>query len=348
MTILEYLDEYGDKTFNELSFNDIDNLILSQLSYLTLAGIVPSLYEKGIKLEEACVKYFKKFSQDDINREWYLIPKVSNLFKKMADTNRYKDTILYNYVNIVDNKKQFGALSIRLNDNSVYISYEGTDDTMVGWKEDFKMACNYPVPSQMLAVKYLNRTVRLSDKVVRIGGHSKGGNLAISAAMGCHFYVRSKIKMIYNNDGPGFLKEQVLSYKYNRISSRIKMFVPKQSIIGMLMYHNTEYNVIKSNGIGIFAHDAFNWQVINGKFVDDKISVKSKKIQINLNKFLDKLSISQRQEVVEAIFAIFEDNDIKFTNDIKFNKVFDMFKSLKNIDKDIRKEIFELLKIILI
>ena len=341
MTIDSYLNKYGDKSFNEFKFNNIDNIILSQLSYLRLGGIVPSMYEKGILLEEASNIYFKKFSKEDLKKEWYLIPKISSMLKKMAKCIRYKDALLYNYVNLIDNNKQFGALSIRLNDDSVYVSYEGTDDTLVGWKEDFKMACDYPVESQKLAVKF-------SDSVVRLGGHSKGGNLAISAAMGCHFYVRYKIKDIYNNDGPGFLKETVLLYKYKRISNKIRTFVPRQSIIGMLLYHNTDYKVIKSSAIGILAHDVFSWQISDNDFVYDKISFKSKKIQKNINKYLDKYSTNDRREVVEAIFSIFEDNDIKVTSEIKFNSIFDMFKSLVNIDKKIRKEIYELLLIVIV
>ena len=348
MTIIDYLNKYGDTSFFEFKFNNIDNLILSQLSYLKWSGIVPSLYEKGIKLEEASRKYFQKYSQDEINNSWFLISKISNMLKILGKSRRYQNAILYSYVSIIDKNMQFGALSIKLDDNSVYVSFEGTDDTMSGWKEDFEMACNYPVPSQKLAIKYLNRVIKFSDSFVRIGGHSKGGNLAICAGMGCHFYIRGKIKEIYNNDGPGFLKEQVLSYKYERISKKIIMFVPKQSIIGMLMFHNTDYKVIRSNGLGILAHDVFNWQVDDNDFIYDEISYRSRKLQRNINRYLDKLSMEERQKVVEAIFSIFEDNDIKFTNEIKFNKIFDMFKSLANIDKKVRREIYQLLKIIII
>ena len=348
MGIIDYLDKYGNRSFLEYKFNNIDNIILSQLSYLKLSGIVPALYEKGIMFEEMCNKYFQKHSSDDINNDWYLIPKISNMIKKMATCRRYKDAIIYNYVCLVDNNKQFGALCIRLNDNSVYVSYEGTDDTLIGWKEDFEMACNYPVPSQTLAIKYLNRAIKFSDTVVRLGGHSKGGNLAVSAAMGCHFYIRGKIVDIFNNDGPGFLKEQVKSHKYERIANKIRMFVPKQSIIGILMYHNTSYKVIRSNGIGILAHDVFNWQIDDNDFIYDELSAKSIRLQKNINKYLDKLSVNDRQEVVESLFSIFEDNDIKLTSEIKFNKILDMFKSLVNIDKKVRREIYELLRIIII
>lgn len=344
MNILDYVEKYGDKDFNEFSFNDVDNLILSQLSYLPLSGIVPSLYEKGITLDDACSNFFKKYSQNDIKKQWYLIPKVSILFKMMSSTKRYGNSILYNYVNIVDSSKQFGALCIRLNDNSVYISYEGTDNTLVGWKEDFKMACNYPVPSQLLAVKYLNRVVRFSDKVIRIGGHSKGGNLAVSAAMGCNFIVRSKIDTIYNNDGPGFLKEQVESKKYLKIISKVKMFVPKESIVGMLLYHDVDYIVVKSSRLGIFQHDAFSWQCSGNSFVIDKLSNRSKNLEKKLNKKLEEMSPLERQTVVEAIFSIFEDNDIKLTKEIKLNKILDILKSIKNTDKEIRKLILDLIK----
>ena len=337
MGIMDYLDKYGDKNFTDYAFNDVDNVILSQLSYLSLSGIVPSLYEKGINFEEMCNKYFQKYS-----------PKISNMIKKMSKCVRYKDAIVYNYVSVINDNMQFGALSIRLNDNSVYVSFEGTDDTMVGWKEDFEIAYNYPVPSQILAVKYINRTIKFSDKVIRLGGHSKGGNLAVCAAMGCYFFIRSKIVDIYNNDGPGFSKDVVLSHKYERISDRIKLFVPKQSIVGMLMYHNTSYDVVRSSGIGILAHDVFTWQVKGNDFIHDDTSFKSKKLQKNINKYLDKLSVEERKEVVSAIFSIFEDNDIKLTSEIKFNKVLDMFKSLVNIDKKTRKDIYELLMIVIV
>lgn len=255
---------------------------------------------------------------------------------------------MYNYVNIIDNKKQFGALSIRLNDKSVYVSYEGTDNTLVGWKEDFKMACNYPIPSQLLAMKYLNRTLKFSDTTVRLGGHSKGGNLAVSAAMGCHFYLKGKIIAIYNNDGPGFLKEQVISRNYQKIMPKIKMFVPKQSVVGMLLYHQVDYKVVKSNKRGIFQHDAFTWQCQENSFELDSISTKSKKIYKGLNEWLENLSPEKRQQLVEEIFEIFENNDIKFTSDIKLDKIFSLLKSINNMDKEIKRLIIELVKLVVI
>lgn len=344
MSIFDYLEKHKNKDFIEFAFNDIDNLILSQLSYLPLSGIVPSLYEKGITLNEASSLYFKKFSQTDIKNSWYLIPKISKLLKEMTGSKRFGDAILYNYVNMIDENKQFGALAIRLNDNSVYISYEGTDGTMAGWKEDFKMACNYPVPSQRLAVKYLNRTIKFSDKLVRLGGHSKGGNLAVSAAMECNFWIRTKIDAIYNNDGPGFLKEQIESKKYNRIILRVKMFVPKESVVGMLLYHDVDYMVVKSNTVGLFQHDVFSWQCYGNSFVVEKLSDRSKKLEKKLNQKLEEISPLERQLIVETIFSIFEDNDIKLTKDIKFNKILDILKGIKNTDKEVKKLILDLIK----
>ncbi len=348
MDILGYLEKHKDKSFREYPFNDIDNLILSQLSYLPLAGIVPSMYEKGLTLYEVSLRYFSKYDDKYLKKQWYLIPKVSNLLDKMAASRRYGDAILYNYVNIVDDHKQFGALSIRLNDDSVYISYEGTDNTTVGWKEDFIMACNYPGASQLLSVKYLNRAIRINDKIVRVGGHSKGGNLAISAAMGCNFFVRNKIVAIYNNDGPGFLKEQINSIKYKRISPKIKMFVPKDSIVGMILYHQVEYLVVKSTKLGIFQHDAFTWVCGDSTFVVDKLSNKSKNLGKKLNERLETLSPVDRARTVETIFSIFEDNDIKLLREINLKKFFDLFASFRNLDKETRKLVLDFVKLIFI
>ena len=348
MDIVAYLDKFKDKTFVEYPFNDIDNLILSQISYLPLGGIVPSLYEKGLTLYEVSLRFFNKYDDNYLKKEWYMIPKVANLLAKMASRRRYSDSILYNYVNIIDNHKQFGALSIKLNDNSIYISYEGTDNTTVGWKEDFIMACNFPAGSQLLAIKYLNRAVRLSDEVVRVGGHSKGGNLAISAVMGCNFIIRSKVVAIYNNDGPGFLKEQVNSSKYRKILPKIKMFVPKESIVGMILYHKANYVVVKSNRLGIFQHDAFTWMCNDKTFIEDKLSNKSKNVGKKLNARLETLSFSKRKKIVEAIFSVFEDNDIKLLREINLKKFFDLFLSFRNLDKETKKLVIDFIKLIFI
>lgn len=348
MDMLDYLDMFKDKNFYEYPFNDIDNLILSQLSYLPLGGIVPSLYEKGLTLYEVSLRYFSKYDDKFLKKQWYLIPKVSNLLSKMASSKRYKDAILYNYVNMVDDQKQFGALSIRLNDNSIYVSYEGTDNTTIGWKEDFIMACNYPVHSQLLAAKYLNRSIRIYDKVVRIGGHSKGGNLAVSAAMGCNFFIKNKIVAIYNNDGPGFLKEQVESKQYKKILPKIKMFVPKDSIVGMLLYHQVDYTVVKSNKLGIFQHDAFTWVCNKNSFVVDKLSAKSKRVAKKLNAKLETYTPLDKQKIVEDIFSIFEDNQIKLLKEINLKKLFNLFISFRNVDKETKKLVLEFIKLIFI
>lgn len=344
MNIFDYLEMHKDKNFNEYGFNDIDNVILSQLSYLPFSGIVPPMYGKGITLTEASDLFFKKFSKSEIKNSWYLIPKISKMFKEMSGSKRYGDAILYNYVNMIDDNKQFGAIAIRLNDNSVYVSYEGTDGTMAGWKEDFKMTCSYPVPAQRLAVKYLNRTVKFSDRLIRLGGHSKGGNLAVSAAMECSFWIRPKIDAIYNNDGPGFLKEQMESKKYSRIVLRVKMFVPKETIVGMLLYHDVDYTVVKSSTVGLFQHDVFTWQCYGNSFVVESLSDRSKKIEKRLNQKLEEISIEDRQRLVETIFSIFEDNDIKLTKDIKLNKILDLLKDIRSLDKDVKKMVFDLIK----
>ena len=346
--MFDYLEKVKDKDFSEYAFNDIDNLILSQLSYLPLGGIVPSLYEKGITLYEVSLRFFSKFDDKYLKKQWYLIPKVSNLFSMMATSRRYGNAILYNYVNIVDDQKQFGALTIRLNDDSVYVSYEGTDNTTVGWKEDFIMACNYPGHSQLLAIKYLNRSIKFYDKIIRVGGHSKGGNLAVSAAMGCNFFIRNKIVAIYNNDGPGFLKEQVESKQYQKILPKIKMFVPKDSIVGMLLYHQVNYTVVKSNKLGIFQHDAFTWICNDNSFVEDKLSSKSKRVAKKLNEKLDSYTPIDKQKIIEDIFSIFEDNQIKLLKEINLKKLFDLFISFRNVDKETRKLVLEFIKLIFI
>ena len=52
-TIYDYVDTYGKYTFLEKEFNEVDNVILSLISYVDLYGIVPEIGEGKITLKEA-------------------------------------------------------------------------------------------------------------------------------------------------------------------------------------------------------------------------------------------------------------------------------------------------------
>ena len=344
MNIIDYIKKNKNHTFKELPFNEVDNLILSLLTYIDFTDIVPAFKKEKITLKEAAEKISDK-------KKSFRGLFISNTFKMvqiMKDSKRYQDILLYNYMKIVNSDMQFGAMTMKLPDKSIYISFAGTDSSIIGWEEDFKMTYLYPGASQKYASIYLNKAIGLLDKNIRIGGHSKGGNLSICAAMNARFFIKRKIKEITNFDGPGFLKKEIESKAYKKIESKIKMFVPKESIIGMLLYNTPDYIVVKSKGLNIFQHDAFNWQCKNNALIRDNQSKRSKNLQKKLTKKLEEMKTNERVNLVTNLFNIFKKINIKDTKEIKLKEIFKLIKEFQKLDKETQNLLTELLIIIFI
>lgn len=344
MNIIDYIKKNKFKTLKDLPFNEIDNLILSLLPYINFEGIVPSFKNGKITLKEAA----EKISDKKKNYRGLFISNTFKMLQVMKNSLRYQDIQLYNYMNVVNDDMQFGALTMKLSDKSIFVAFAGTDSSIIGWEEDFKMTYLYPGASQKYASIYLNKAIGLLDKKVRVGGHSKGGNLAICATMNAHFWIRKKVVKINNFDGPGFLKKEIESKEYKKIEPRIKMYVPKESIIGMLLYSTPNYVVVKSKGINILQHDAFNWQCKDKTFIRDNQSKRSQNLKEKLTKKLEKLPLNERINLVTNLFNIFKNTNIKDTKEIKIKEIFKLIKEFKKLDKETQNLLTELLIIIFI
>lgn len=341
--IMGYIDKYKDKIFEEESFNEIDNLVFSSLTYLNFDGIV-SNQKKFITLEIAGKIYLGRYTLRDIKK--YGIPQMEayNILKKIVDSSRYKDVLIYNYTYIADSDKQFGAMSFKINKNLIYIAFEGTDHLLSGWKEDFQMSYEFPVPAQEYAIKYLNNTIRLFDKNIIVGGHSKGGNLALVSSMYCKSILRRKIKVIYNNDGQGLRKEQIESKKYKKIEERHIHIIPNYSYVGILL-RNDKYKVIKSSRKDILSHSILSWMIEDNKLIETKMSNISKKLQKSMNLWLDNHNDEERKKMITTIFNTLEDSGIYYTRDlIDIRKSINVIKKLKDIDDETKKIIVSLLQ----
>ncbi|MDO5402563.1 MAG: DUF2974 domain-containing protein [Eubacteriales bacterium] len=306
--IEDYLLWRGDLTFEQSPFNDVDNLILSQLAYVDWKGVIPSAGTKGgISLCSAAEIFFELNNEEELKKVKSFIAEVPFFMRNAAKTKRFKNIWLSEYVEHIDEEaqKQFAAFHAKLGDGSVYIAFKGTDDTIVGWKEDFNMSFIMPVPAQLEAVEYVNRTVRFRSGKVRLGGHSKGGNLAVYAAVKALPGVKKKIIDIYNNDGPGFDKVMINSPEYQQMRPRIKSIVPESSVVGMLLEHDEEYTVVRSENKGIMQHDAMSWQVIGTAFERVKcVSDRSRRLNEALSSWINGLKKEDRAAFVESLFSL--------------------------------------------
>ncbi len=338
-----YIKEYGDKTFNEEKFNEIDNVILSSVVYLNFDGIVPK-NKKSISLCEAGNIFLYKYNYFDVSKLG-IAQKVSyKILKQIVNTKRYKDIQMYNYKYIWDTDTQFGAVCFKVKKKFIYVAFEGTDNLLSGWKEDFQMAYEFPVPSQKLAVKYLNENIKLFDKNIIVGGHSKGGNLALVSSMYCKNRINKKIKRIYSNDGPGLKKEQIESENYSKVRDRLIHLVPNYSYVGVLL-RNDKFTVIKTNRKDFMAHAVSSWQVNKNEFIRENLSSISDNFRKSLLKWLDEHDLGQREKMISTVFKTLEESGIKNLNDFfNLKNAITVIRNINNIDDETKKLVISLIE----
>jgi len=345
MNLFTFIDKYGCYTFDEVEFTEIDNVILSMLSYLNLDGIVSRNRYDPRKLKRVGDIFFSLY--DKKATTMLAAKNAVKVLKDIMNTRRYGDLLLYNYIYKSSGDNQFGALTIELNRKLVYVSFEGTDHLISGWKEDFMMTYEFPVLAQRMAIDYVNRNFLFRRKNIILGGHSKGGNLALVAGMYANFLVKDKIIRIYNNDGPGLLVKQFNSKEYRSIESKIIYTIPNYSVFGLFFECSKRVEVVRSFRKSLFAHDPLTWVVNDMKFERVELSNFSKKLDVTLHELVEKYDEKQWEKYVTELFNIFERANIVSLVDIVENKklIFNFIAESKEMDSETRKFSREILSI---
>lgn len=340
--IFDYLKWRGDIPFETDPFNDVDNLILAELAYTDFDGILNSGSVK-ISLKEADRQYFELHAREDIKEDSGHIKRAPLLMDGMLSGRRFRSTKITNYVDVVNSGKdmQIAALTFILPDGSAYVSFRGTDNTIVGWKEDFNMSYQPETEGQRNAVRYLNEAAARTRRPLRVGGHSKGGNFAVYAAAFCDKKVQDRIINVYTNDGPGFRHEVMASEEYKRIVPKVISIVPDTSIIGMLLTSRVKHMTVKSSVSGIAQHDAMTWQVERNRFELSEPSALGLFIKESQKNWLSRIDDESRESFVNTLFSVFEATGMYTFGEIKGQKLkaFErMYDSLKEIPKERQAE----------
>lgn len=349
--VLAYLEWRGDLSFSQSGFNEVDNLILSLLSYFDFKGMLPAPGEGEISVEQACQVYFHdrdtpappdEPANSGRTLQWLLYA--------MAQCRRYKKMKLSCAVDIFDKDSatQFYALCIHINRNRAYLSFRGTGDDLVGWKEDFLLACIPEIPSQREALNYLERVAALyPEKTFMLGGHSKGGNLAVYAAASASEEIQNRIVSVWSNDGPGFQNEMLISDGYQRIAFAVHHIVPKSSVVGMLLAHDEHYKIVDSSQVGLLQHDGFSWVVSGNHFIElEELTIQSVKADRAISKWLQGLSLEERRQFVDCLFDVLYASGVTTLSEVRRDKLKALTASLphvKEIPKDSRERIIEFL-----
>lgn len=343
--LMDYLDWRGDLTLGQSPFNEVDNLILAELSFVDFSGIVPAPGEgESVPLAEAAESFFARFPEGEAIDMGVLVPAaIPEMLKKMAASRRFGEMGLNCFTDHLDvgRGEQFAALTIETGDGLVYLSFRGTDDTLAGWKEDFELACMPEVPAQKKALDYVRGVAgQYPRRRLRLGGHSKGGNLAVYAGVFCPASVQRRIEAVWSNDGPGFHEDLLDLPEHRRLVERIYSIVPKSSVVGMLLEHEEDYAVVDSDQLGFMQHDGFSWQVMGDRFVTlRQVTRQARLSDMALREWVHGMPVERREKFVSALFDVLSASGAVTLKDLKadsFKAAGAMVRAMKDLDKETR------------
>ena len=332
--IMDYINWRGDLSFEQSKFNEVDNLILACFSYVNLDGIPAVAEQKGIELKNLAEEFMKLHTMEELEADKSFIRLAPFMMLEMAETNRFGNSVIRNYVNeiVTEAEQQFAAVEIVLEDGTSYVSFRGTDDTIIGWKEDFNLSTGV-VPAQERAVEYVRRVSENTTGMLRVGGHSKGGNLAIYGAVMCK-EAHEKILEVYSNDGPGFSKEFQELPETEVMMDKIIRIIPEYSIIGTLLEHEKDPVIVASSSKGLLQHDGFSWEVQGPALVRrDSLSRTALRFIEILHKWIDGMEMEQKKVLIEDLFATLQASGYENLSEVQSGGLKSLAAMVKRVEK---------------
>ncbi|MBR5966652.1 MAG: DUF2974 domain-containing protein [Treponema sp.] len=353
MNLLDYVEWRGDLTFKKSAFCDVDALVLCQLSYLNFDGLLSSDFARKTSLWELWT-FFK--TSDDFEKRSDLGALISkqtvDLLEACAKSARFGKLYVSGYISKIDlqNEEQFSAMTFFDGSfsSNPFVAFRGTDDTIVGWKEDFNLAIEEAVPAQRDALAYLEGAAKKTRGKIFVGGHSKGGNLAVYASAFCAPKCKKRIARVFNFDGPGFRKEIIGDARLKQILPLLHSYYPKFSIVGMLFRRAGQYSIVDSPVQGLMQHEAFNWLLGPSGFVTlDGFDAASDIFHKTFNEWLEGISKEKRALVIETLFKVLTAGGAKTNSDLGkdwFKQALAIVKAAGELDKETRDEVLKLVQ----
>lgn len=305
-TVMDYLRWRGDLTFAADPFNEVDQLILCIIAYLNFRRF-PSL--TTVKAGEATsLRTLAPLLRSEDEQQGLSQLEYLPLLRTAAQSRRFGEVGIFGYVTEKDisEEKQFDAVTFRLPDGSLFCAFMGTDTSIIGWKEDLNLSHLSSVPAQRRAVEYVEAIAASNrGRLLRLGGHSKGGNLAMYAALNVSPRVQKRIAAAYNNDGPGFVVSPWKEERNLPMAARIHSYIPAESIVGVLLQQQENYTVVHSDQHFLLQHEPMSWSVMGNRFVT--LPQRSQLGQLSerlADKWVEELSLTERLAFSDALYEL--------------------------------------------
>ena len=344
--LFDYLAWRGDIPLSQVPFGPVDGLILSTLSYVRFQELVPDSPSLSVPLQQAAEAFLALPEQEaeDRVRCRHDLP----LLKALLSAPRFASLPLTFYQDCLDPERemQFSALTVLLDTGEALLVFRGTDNTLVGWKEDFNLSFLEVVPAQSAALNYTARLAAARPGPLLLAGHSKGGNLAVFSASLSPPELRDRIGAVYSYDSPGFTQRVLSAPGYQELLPRIRSYVPQSSVVGMLLEHEEPYTVVKSRHLGIFQHDPYTWAVRGGSFIClEELSSGSRNLDLTLKNWLAGLTPQDRERFLDSLYQAFEDTQAQELEDLaQPRRLYTLIQGLVQLDEETRSHILLTLK----
>lgn len=347
--ILDYIAWRGDLPLELDGFNEADAGVMARFSY------VPFEYFKAPPATGFVpVRELAEASVDDpaLGGRWKF--RDRELLAAMGDSRRFEDLEAGYFEERFDERlqTQFSAVTVRLPTGRHLIAFRGTDNTVVGWKEDLNMSYLCPIPGQELAAAYVRRVAGLTNGPLVLAGHSKGGNLACYAGAFCGEAAQGRVEAVYNFDGPGFFDNILESPGYRAVCGRIRTFVPQFSVVGMLLGRDEKSAVVHSAQNGLHQHDMYSWEVLGTRFVRlGSITGGSKLVDSALKGWIAQMSPEQFELFTDTVYKVMTDTNAHTLHEMRehwFDSAVSMTRSVSGMDDETRKAVTECLKLLIV
>ncbi|MBR2986618.1 MAG: DUF2974 domain-containing protein [Clostridia bacterium] len=339
--MMAYLLWRGDLSMKTVPFNEVDNLIFTQLCYFNFDEVMEE--NEVCTLYELEKRFFQKYDKSTFSLGLFFPPEINELLSVAAASKRFGNVKVTRPVNLLDREKkiQFGAVTFLLEDKSFYCAFRGTDDYILSWYESFSLGVYDELPIHALAKDYLAASVkRYRFRRFRVGGHSKGGHLSQYAAMKLDKRAQKRLITVYNNDGPGFRYDITADEGFRRIEDRLVLVTPYMSMVGAMLNHSRAGDILASDGEGAFQHSAFNWHVTHDSFV--RLPQRSKEsvlFEASLKNWLGKIDDSEKERFLIAMYQLLSASGAETLSEIsedRINSALSLGKTLLSFDKETR------------
>ena len=351
-TILDYITMRGDLTFAQSDFNSVDALILSQIAYNNVDGLVSADFNQKITLEELAERFESaKDYEKRCNMGAMINPLTSQLLLDAAKSDRFRKIKVSGFINKINQRtiEQFSAITYQIEKDRYVVALRGTDDTIAGWHEDFNLGWMDEIPAQKDTREYVCKVMAALKGSFIFTGHSKGGNLSVKAGMSVPKKSLGRLKAVYNFDGPGFFAPAYETPEFQQIKDRVFAYFPEFCVVGMMFEHVKQYKIVACSAEGILQHDPFTWNVLGPQFqTAQKFDEASEIFYSSFNGWAAKLSAQERKRFIDTLFDVIYATGVKTNYEIDQNKIVcggKMIARLAELDETERKAVVRAFKV---